>query len=56
MITTKLLIIGVLWVTAMILFALVGFDLANPKEFDFIGIGLALTVGGFALDKFWAQP
>lgn len=54
--TTKKLIIAALWAAAIILFALVGFDLANPKEYDFVAIGLALTVAGFALDKFWEQP
>jgi hypothetical protein len=53
--STKSLVIAFLWVVAIILFALVGFDVVNEKEYDLVAIGLALTVAGFALDKFWAQ-
>lgn len=54
--TTKLLIIGVFWAAAIILFALKALGLWEPIDYDLVAGGLALTVGGFALDKFWSQP
>lgn len=53
--TTKSLIILAVWIIAIVLFALEGFDIANSRDYNLVAVGLALTLVGFALEKFWTE-
>lgn len=54
---TKAIIIAVLWGIAIFMFALVGLTVEDGgPDYNFIGLGLALSMAGFALEKFWNAP
>jgi hypothetical protein len=50
----KNIAIAACWVTAIVLFALVGFEIVSTTKFDLVALGLGLTVLGFLIDKFVA--
>jgi uncharacterized RDD family membrane protein YckC len=52
--STKTFIIAAMWAVATLLFFLVGLTIEDGRpDYDFIGLGLGLTVLGFLVDKVW---
>lgn len=52
--TTKTLLIAACYVVAVILFALVGFDVVNEDKYDLTNVGLMFTALGLLIGVVWA--
>lgn len=54
--TPKNIVIFALWGIAVVLFLLVGLDIANPTKYDFVATGLGLAWLGMIINSFVNTP